>query len=102
MPEIHMVIVQINRPQFEGKEQVDPGRVSYGFYTIADGLMTMTDSDGSPMRDIKTGEVFTHRLRDGEDAEPVARALTKKIRRMLVGDNSAFNKPLNYAKAGVA
>ena len=52
-------------------------------YTLADGVLTMTDSKSAPVRSLSTGEKILHKMRDGDDAAAVARRLTMEIYRML-------------------
>src|SRR3954462_10288424 len=69
MPEVKRVIVTIKKPNAATN---DRGQTTYGYYTLADGLMTMTDGEGKPMRHAVSGELMTHRM-NGEDRElPIA------------------------------
>lgn len=95
------VTVQIRRP-----EGSDPGQVSEGFYVVRDGVLTLTSPDGSPlMRSDGTPLEKTHRLTPGDVPEAIARMLTKKARRELLGlteTEETFRRPLVYAPLGVA
>ena len=80
----------------------DPGQVTTGYYTVADGILTMTDSKGVPVRDLNNGERVTHKLQAGEDPTMIAKRLTMKIYRMMRGDGMAgFNRPLIYPGSGI-
>jgi hypothetical protein len=95
MPEIHQVFATVRLPS-DG----DPGQVTIGYYTQADGVLTMTDSKGVPVR-TSSGEKRVHRLQEGEDPRAIASRLTKQIRTAMRGE-SDFNRPLNYSRHGVA
>jgi hypothetical protein len=99
MSEIKQIIAQVNGPQ---PETGYPGRVMYGFYVIDDGVLTMTDEAGVPVRD-KGGDIVRHKLEDGQDEQSIARVLTLRIwRQRTGGDGNGFNRPLNYPRTGVA
>ena len=51
MSEIKSVIVTTAKPT--GPD--DLGRCEEGFYTVANGILTMCDRDGVPLRDDNTG-----------------------------------------------
>jgi hypothetical protein len=38
-----------------------PGQVTYGWYTLQDGVVTLTDREGNPAGE-ETGRKFTHKL----------------------------------------
>jgi hypothetical protein len=38
------------------------GQVTIGYYTLADGILTMTDSKGAPVRNTNTGEKIPDRF----------------------------------------
>jgi hypothetical protein len=83
----------------------DQGQVTTGYYTLADGILTMTDSNGVAVRDLNSGEKTTHKIEAGEDPRAIASRLTLKVYRMLRGETAettAFNRPLSYPKAGMA
>ena len=98
MSEVHRVTVQLEAPSGDY-----PGKVTYGYYTVADGLLTMTDGEGNAVRQPATGDTFTVRLRDGVQPEAIARSLTRRVWRALHGEDGAgFNRPLNYQRIAVA
>lgn len=72
----------------------DPGAAEPGFYSIADGVVTMHEESGKP-----TGK--SQRLTDGDDPHVIARRLTREARLKEAG-TSDFNRPLSYPKSGVA
>jgi hypothetical protein len=88
------------------KDATDTGQVTIGFYTLADGVLTMTDSKGAAVRERQSGETYTHKMQPGEDAEVIAKRLTLEIYRMLRGETAApatgFGRALNYPAGGVA
>ncbi len=45
--EIHSVYVTVLQP----KDATDPGQVTTSYYTLADGVLTMTDSKGAAVRE---------------------------------------------------
>jgi len=96
MPEVHSVQVQIERPKgrFEG-------RVVEGRYIVEDGVLSLTNHDGIPVRDAE-GKAYTHKLEPGDNAKQIAGLLTKKFRRVRRGGSSeaprAFSGPLTYPK----
>lgn len=97
MPEVKQVQVQIAAPQNAG----DPGVVTLGYYVVQDGLLTMTDGEGTPVRPGMSREFVTHRLEPGEVAAEVAKRLTREVRLMVRGDDrGGFNRPLVYPNKG--
>ena len=95
MSEVRQVIVTIKPPKGNY-----PGQVTYGWYTLQDGVVTLTDRKGNPAGE-ETGRKFTHKLAPGEDARAIACKLTKELRQAL-RDNSAsvagFEGKINYPK----
>ena len=45
MTEVFSTYIVIARPMEDG----DPGRVEYGHYTVADGVVTLTSREGAPL-----------------------------------------------------
>src|SRR5690349_3146685 len=76
MPEVRCVVAVVSNPI--GPD--DPGRATYGYYILEDGLLTMTDGNGTPVRNT-FGEKETHRLQDGEDPDYIAKRRAVKIHR---------------------
>jgi len=93
MLEVHSVYATVRRPRDEN----DLGQVTVGYYTLADDVLTMTDSKGAPVRDLNSGEKFLHKMQPGDDARAIANRLTTKIYWMLRGETgpAGFNRPLN-------
>jgi hypothetical protein len=79
----------------------DPGQVAVGYYKLEDGLLTMTNPKGVPVRSPNTGKPIQHVMRDGENARSIASRLTLTIRRAVSGETD-FNRPLNYSRHGIA
>jgi hypothetical protein len=50
------------------------GRVTVGYYILRDGVLTMTDDEGAPVRG-QSGEKIKiqQKLKDGEDATVIAK-----------------------------
>jgi hypothetical protein len=97
-PEVHSVWATVRRPMDEN----DLGQVTAGYYTLTDGVLTMTDSKGAAVRD-RSGEKYLRKIEPGEDARAIASRLTIEIYRMLRGGTApGFGGPINYPKSGVA
>jgi hypothetical protein len=92
------VFAQIKRPSGD-----DPGQISEGHYTIADGVLTMTTRTGKVVRD-ECGHTYTHKLQPADNADAIARQLTRKIRKELRarGPAQGFSGPINYPKHNLA
>jgi hypothetical protein len=81
----------------------DRGSCEDGWYTVDDGVLTMTDAEGAALRNPNTGEKITHRLAPGESDKAVAKRLRLKIYRDARPDEMAgFNRPIRYPKSGWA
>jgi hypothetical protein len=81
--------------------QIGPNQITYGYYTIANSILTMCHDDGRPVN--VDGMTFTHTLKESDAAEPIAAVFTGKIRKMLIGEKvSGFNDVLSYPQAGIA
>jgi hypothetical protein len=99
-PEVHKVWIHIKPVS----RALPTGQVAYGFYTLVDGVVTMTDAKGKPATD-EAGKVYTHKLETNDDANIIAGRLTRQLRDALLGKKDAppsgFGAPLNYPKAGI-
>jgi hypothetical protein len=102
MPEVHSVWATV-RPL---RDENDLGQVTVGYYTMADGVLTMTDSNGAAVRERQSGEKYLHNMKPGEDALPIASRLTLQIYYMLRGETAqtatGFGRTINYPASGVA
>lgn len=58
------VTVIVSNPN--SKDPYDRGGVAFGYYVVEEGVLTMTDGNGEPVRPPPTGELVAHRLNDGE------------------------------------
>jgi hypothetical protein len=99
MPEVFSVITQIKPPR-----RGFSGQVCYGCFTFIDGVVTLTDHDGNPVRD-GDGRLYTRKLdtADHNDALNAAGALTKEFRLALKGktkESERFSQPLEYRRDG--
>jgi hypothetical protein len=99
-PEIHQVFIDIKLPKGN-----DPGQVAYGYYTLVDGVVTMTNQKGEPAQD-DTGKTYTAKLLPNDDANVIAGRLTRKLRDALLGKKdgappSGFSGPLNYGPTDI-
>src|SRR5690348_2551955 len=83
MPDVHSVTIQVRAPSRPG----DTGQVSFGYYVVDDGMLTMTDGEGKPVRR-RTGDLMTHKLKPGDDAETIARIFTRNFRLHTQGDSA--------------
>ena len=92
MSEVHQVIVTIKPPKGSF-----PGQVTYGWYTLRDGVVTLTDREGNPAGE-ETGRKFTHKLAAREDARAIACKLTKHALRGNSAPVAGFEGPIIYPK----
>jgi hypothetical protein len=102
MSEVHSIYAIVRNPS--PGDPNDQGQVTTGFYTLADGILTMTNSEGAAVRDNR-GEKITHKIEAGEDPRMVASRLTLKIYGMMrsgSGQVTGFNRPLGYPGSGLA
>lgn len=95
-PTVHKVTVQL-RP---ATPPDDPGQITYGYFTLVDGLLTVVDGDGRPPLD-DFGHPYTHHVGPAENPNAIAAVLVRKIRAKLHGEGAGFNRPLQYRAAGV-
>jgi hypothetical protein len=72
-PKVERVIVTI-RPS--DPETGDPGSARFGYYTVEGDLLTMTDENGTPIKNGRD-EMITAVLEDGSDARAIASVLTR-------------------------
>src|SRR5262245_24388139 len=93
MSKVNKITVTIVRPNGS-----DPGRVSYGYYTLVDGTLTMTDASGMPMRRT-SGEYYSAKIGPDDDVQRTARVLTREIRAALHGKGD-FNRKIDYSHYG--
>ena len=77
MSEVQQVIVQIKGPS----RAFPAGQVTYGYFTVTDGGVTLTDKNGRPAGD-ETGTKFSHKLANETPREAAAR-MTKQLRLAL-------------------
>jgi hypothetical protein len=100
MTEVYSITVQIKPPSRDF-----PGQVCHGCYTLADGVVTLTDRDGHPVQDGQ-GKLYTRKLSPGAtvaDADMAGRSLTKEFRLVMLGktpSSERFSRPLNYPRRG--
>ena len=83
----------------------DPGRVTTGYYTLADDILTVTDSSGRPIRKAAAGERFTCKVKPGDNHVAFAGQMTLEIRGTMRGENApgavkGFGRELDYPKSG--
>jgi hypothetical protein len=85
-------VVQIHRPTETFVGQVEPGN-----YTHADGIVTLVNHDGVPLRERK-GKVYEKKLTPEEDPRVIGCRLTKQRYYDYGGSKSDFSRPLDYRK----
>jgi hypothetical protein len=90
MTKIHNCVVQVFRPTETFVGQVEPGN-----YTHADGIVTLVNHDGVPLRD-RRGKVYEKKLTPQEDPHVIGCRLTKQRFHDRGGDKQSFSRPLNY------
>ena len=73
-PKVERVIVTI-RPS--DPETGDPGSARFGYYTVDGELLTMTDENGTPIKNDRD-QMITAVLESPSDAHAVASVLTRK------------------------
>ena len=100
-PEVHQVWIHIKPVS----RALPTGQVAYGFYTLVDGVVTMTNQKGEPAHD-DAGKFYKAKLQPNDDANVIAGRLTRKLRDALRGKKdgappSGFSGPLNYGPTGV-
>src|SRR5262249_45943540 len=96
MKDVKQVIVQVAAPRGSF-----PGAVTYGYYTVEDVIVTMTDKDGVPAG-LEIGKTLSHRLKSGEDPRAWAAKMTRDLREEFRGGECVFgfDGPLQYRKDG--
>jgi hypothetical protein len=98
MPEIKAVQAIVSNPN----PREPAGRVTVGYYVLQDGLLTMTDSKGEPVRS-RSGDKYEQRVEEGDNVTLIAQRFTMRIYRSRTGNDTAgFNRPLNYSRPGWA
>jgi hypothetical protein len=97
--EIKSVVVIVANPIRKG----DLGEVAEGHYLVENGIITMTNADGIPLRDDNTGRRITHTLERGEDAKGVAKRLVlRQYRTQHRDEMSGFHRRIDYGPSSVA
>jgi hypothetical protein len=99
MGEIKSVVVTTAKPSGPG----DLGQIAEGFYTVANGILTMCTPDGVPLRDDNTGRQVALRLLAGDDEKDLAKKLTLQQYRAANRDQMAgFGRTIRYPDRGWA
>ena len=73
------------------RDDDDPGEIAEGWFSIEDGVLTVTDANGK--------YVGSRAMIAGEDARVVAKQL---LREKKVPEGEDFNRRLDYPKLGIA
>lgn len=71
-------------------DENDPGEVMPVYFTVDDGVLTVTDAKGHPLEKIKP-----YTLREGDNPASFARVLGRPTQ-----EGNAFNRPLYYPASG--
>jgi hypothetical protein len=99
MTEVFTVFAQVTGPK-----GAHPGSAVEGRYIVENGVVTLTNYDGMPVRD-EYGKFYEHTLAAGDIPKQIAARLTKKFRLRLRGKDggrSGFEHgPLRYPKIKV-
>jgi hypothetical protein len=93
---IYDVVVQIYPPN---EEKGYPGQVCEGKFTHENGVVTLVNNAGAPIRD-RYGKAHEQKLAPGEAAHVVAARLTREAWQARGGGKRKFSAPLNYPKLG--
>jgi hypothetical protein len=99
-PEILTIFAEVRRPR--GAD--DPGAAVEGRYVVEDGFVSLTDHEGTPVRD-EHGKFYRHKLTPNDNVRAVAARLTKDFRLRLRGKDGVrrdgFSGPIRYPKIKV-
>ena len=99
MSEIKSVIVTTARPTGPG----DLGECAEGFYMVTNGILTMCDPDGRPLRDDNTGRRREIKLLPGDIPAQEAKRMTLRFWRENNKDEMAgFGRTIRYPDRGWA
>lgn len=93
---IKSVVITTAKPSGPG----DLGQVAEGFYFVENGVLTMTDRDGRPLRDENTGRQHTVRLLPGDDEKWEAKRKTLQLNRANRDEMAGFHRPIRYRNLG--
>ena len=102
MTEVHHVFIQIARPL----PPDDPGSAEYGHYIITDGVVTLTDEAGVPLKrggSLRRGDppaIWSRKMGEGEDARRVARELLR-AKYVATKKGTDFNRTIRYPRWGI-
>jgi hypothetical protein len=102
MPEVYPVTVQL----YGRCPQYPDGKVTSGFFTFVDGVVTISQWNGVTAEDPQ-GRVYTRKLTSPHDtfadAEIAAKILFRDFRLSVLGktpSSEKFSGPINYRKKG--
>ena len=110
MTEVKPITIQIRRPLNEK----DLGEIAHGFYVFEDGIVKLTDQDGTPLKRGASQQLTTRTVKGAREA-PVwsAAVLAGHDDRMVASrllhtkvssekSGSDFSRPLRYPPLGLA
>jgi hypothetical protein len=90
---IKSVVVTTAKPSGPG----DLGQVAEGFYTVANGILTMCTPDGAPLRDDNTGRRREMKLLPGDvPAQEAKRMTLRRYREAHRDELDGFHRPIRY------
>ena len=90
MPTIESVQAIVSNPN----DREPQGRTTLGYYILKDGVLTMTDSKGAPVRSHK-GDKYEQKVEESDNVTLIAQRLTMKIHLSRLGSDTGFNRPMN-------
>jgi hypothetical protein len=89
---IHTVIIQIDPPRGDF-----PGRTAEGRYTHEDGIVTLVDHFGNPVRG-SDGKTYTKKIRPEENPRGIAGRMTREFIAARRGKTvDGFDGPIAYS-----
>jgi hypothetical protein len=94
-PKVERVIVTTRTSD---PDSGDPGSANIGYYIVEDGLLTLTDQSGTPLK-TEGDKPITAIIEPGVDPRAVAASLTYRRARNTI---DGFNRRLVYPKLGLA
>jgi len=83
--------IQVRKPERPG----DPGEVAIGYYTYANGIVTLTDEHGEPLPGGHSTELTSSEL-----PSIIAKQLLRQ-QRSLNQRNRSFRDPIRYKPLGI-
>jgi hypothetical protein len=95
--QIQYIVVQIHPPSDSNPQ----GVTADGFYKVVGNEVSLTDRNGSPVRDGRA-KMYCQQLRKDEQPRRIAGRLLKDFHSATHANKSNFNRTLSYPKTGIA